>query len=104
MNTYEYLLERKQQGLEVVSERIVCAANRTRSGDIILGVRHGDEVMTFAAHSMGTVLSKTEQGFYTNWYRFVTREDAMVIAKEQGQIYQPEGIHNPNVLYSECLY
>jgi hypothetical protein len=45
-----------------------------------------------------------EEGFYTNWHRFVSREEAMKIAKEQGQIYRPEGTHNPDVLYSECLY
>lgn len=105
MSTYEYLLERKQHGFEVVPERIVCAANRFEDGTIVLGVRHGCEVMLYTVKRIGEKnIMNTDQGFYTNWQRFVTREEAMVIAKEQGQIYRPEGTHNPDVLYSECLY
>ena len=104
MTTYEYLLDRKNNNLPVVTERIVCAANRTRDGIIIIGVRHADEMMCEMARNIGVTLINTEQGFYTNWHRFVTREEAMVIAREQGQIYRPDGTHNPDVLYSECLY
>lgn len=42
MTTYEYLLDRKNNNLSVVPERIVCAANRTHDGIIVLGVRHSD--------------------------------------------------------------
>ena len=104
MNTYEYMLMRNIKGLDVTPERIVCAANKTHLGFVILGVRHCDEIMVKTAKAMQASLGNTEQGFYTNWQRFVTREEAMVIAKEQGQIYRPEGTHNPDVLYSECLY
>lgn len=104
MNTYEYMLMRNIKGLDVTPERIVCAANKTPLGFIILGARHSDEIMVKTAKSMQSSLDNAEQGFYTNWQRFVTREEAMVIAKEQGQIYRPEGTHNPDVLYSECLY
>lgn len=104
MTTYEYLLERKNNNLPVVPERIVCAANKTHDGIIVLGVRHSDYIMCWTARNIGVTLYSTEQGFYTNWERFVTREEAMVIAREQGQIYRPEGTHNPNVLYSEYLY
>ena len=61
--------------------------------------------MLSSAKKMGYKnLLKTEQGFYTNWQRFVSREEAMVIAREQAQLFRPEGTHNPDVLYSECLY
>lgn len=104
MTTYEYLLDRKNNNLPVVPERIVCAANKTHDGIIVLGVRHADYLMCWTARNIGVTLHCNEEGFYTNWQRFVTREEAMEIAREQGQIYRPEGTHNPDVLYSECLY
>ena len=61
--------------------------------------------MLASAKKMGYKnLLKTKQGFYTNWQRFVTRGEAMVVAREQDQLFRPEGTHNPDVLYSECLY
>lgn len=103
--TYEYLCNLRDQGQEVMPERIVCAANRFQDGTIVLGVRHGCEIMLASGKKMGYKnLLRTEQGFYTNWQRFVTRTEAMEIAKSQGQIYRPEGTHNDSVLYSECLY
>ena len=108
MTTYEYLLDRKNNNLPVVPERIVCAANR--AGNVLfLSVRHWDEQMTtqywrYWESGGCKPQSDFEQGFYTNWQRFVTRKEAMVIAREQGQIYRPEGTHNLDVLYSECLY
>lgn len=104
MTTYEYLLDRKNNNLPVDPERIVCAANRTWDGIIILGVRHADEIMQTTAKNIGVKLLRCEQGFYTNWQRFVSREEAMIIAREQGQLFRPDGTHNPDVLYSECLY
>lgn len=104
MTTYEYLLDRKNNNLPVVPERIVCAANRTIEGAMVLGVRHADEIMVRTAKNMGVSLLKSEQGFYTNWQRFVSREEAMIIARGQGQLFRPDGTHNPDVLYSECLY
>lgn len=104
-STYEFLKSRKEAGLSVVPERIVCAANRDQEdGQIFLGVRHGDEIMLITAGTQGKSLLMTDQGFYTNWQRFVTREEAMKIAKEQNQIFRPDGTHNDEILYSECLY
>ena len=103
--TYKYLKERVTLGHPVVAERVVCAANEFEGGTIVLGVRHGCEIMLSSAKKMGYKnLLKTDQGFYTNWQRFVTREEAMVIAKEQGQWIHPNGTYDHDVLYSECLY
>lgn len=103
--TYKYLKERVTLGHSVVTERVVCAANEFEDGTIVLGVRHGCEIMLASAKKMGSKnLLKTEQGFYTNWQRFVSREEAMVIDREQEQLFRPEGTHNLDVLYSECLY
>lgn len=104
-STYEYLCNLQKQGHPINPERVVCAANLFPDGTIVLGVRHACEIMVASAKKMGyNNLHHTKQGFYTNWQRFVSREDGMVIAKEQGQWIRPEGTRNPKVLYSECLY
>lgn len=105
MSTYEYLCNLRDTGHRVNPERIVCAANLFKDGTLVLGVRHGCEIMLATAKKMGyTNLLNTKQGFYTNWQRFVTRAEAMVIAKEQGQWIRQDGTYDPDVLYSECLY
>ena len=105
MSTYEYLCNLRDTGQPVVPERIVCAANVFKDGTIVLGVRHGCEIMLATSKKMGYAnLLNTKEGFYTNWQRFVTREEAMVIAKEQGQWIHPNGTYDHDVLYSECLY
>lgn len=105
MTTYEYLCNLRDSGHPVNPERIVCAANMFEDGVIVLGVRHGCEIMLAQAKAMGKKnLLKTKQGFYTNWQRWVDRKEAMKIAKEQGQWIRPDGTHDPDTLYSECLY
>lgn len=47
----------------------------------------------------------TIQGFMTNKYRFVTREEAYIIAKEAGQIIKRHDVtETPGTLYSEDLW
>ena len=52
------------------------------------------------------VLCLTQQGFYTSFGRFVSREEALQIAKEAGQIEEPgfAKLCSSNKLYSEDLY
>lgn len=105
MKTYEYLKSRMVNGEEVCPERIVCAANMFPDGLIVLGVRHGCEIMSAQAKAMGRDrLIETKQGFYTNWQRWVDRKEGMRIAKSQGQIFRPGGTHDTDTLFSECLY
>lgn len=63
---------------------------------IEIGRRHNDIIARFGKD----VLYLTQQGFYTSFGRFVNREEAMVIAKEAGQI----GETDSEQLYSEDLY
>lgn len=103
--TYNYLKARQEKGEHVLPERIVCAANKYQDGLIVLGVRHGCEIMTAQAKAMGREdAHAAEQGFYTNWQRWVDRNEGMRIAREQGQLYRPDGTHDDSVLFSECLY
>lgn len=63
---------------------------------IEVGRRHNDIIARFGKD----VLYLTQQGFYTSFGRFVNRKEAMVIAKEAGQI----GETDSEQLYSEDLY
>jgi len=98
------------------SEKIVCSAieikgvNEIYDG-IYLGLRHAN---CFAEISKVRNLVKDDdewrvkclrnntQGFLTTKNRFVDREEAMIIARENNQVIKEFG--NGIELYSECLY
>ncbi|MFB3910464.1 MAG: hypothetical protein ACE15D_18900 [Candidatus Eisenbacteria bacterium] len=82
--------------------RVVCAA--IRNGDrVICGVRHFDEFMVDQIKADGGDWRRAEQGFVTNQYRFVTREQGREIARASGQILR-EYDHDYGQLFSENLY
>jgi len=88
--------------------RVVCAALREDGGEIILGPRHLDDAMRVQiAHSQTPDLrywSQAEQGFIDQYGRFLTREEAFVIATEAGQFFRECGSEASGLLYSENLY
>ena len=63
---------------------------------IEIGRRHNDILARFGKD----VLCVIQQGFYTSFGRFVSREEALQIAKEAGQV----GETDDKQLYSEDLY
>ena len=69
---------------------------------IEIGRRHNDIMARFGKD----VLCLTQQGFYTSFGRFVSREEALQIAKEAGQIEEPgfAKLCSSIKLYSEDLY
>lgn len=70
---------------------------------IEIGRRHNDIVARFGK----TCLDVTKQGFYTSWGRFVSREEALQIAKEAGQVEETnfDKLYTDfSKLYSEDLY
>lgn len=92
---------------------IVCAANLTPDGRLLLGVRHWDNNMRsqfraiygYQAYSTGhwnrlvrflqgrpqpALGTEIEQGFIDQFSRFYTREEAMLVAKQNGQVIVPE--------------
>ncbi len=88
--------------------RVVCAAEQNRDGDVICSPRHRDPVF----HKLMTMLSETErhkwerdtvQGFVDQWGRFMTREEALDVAKSKQQIIRRCGGDSLR-LYSENLY
>lgn len=83
--------------------RIVCAAIRYDI-HIIVAPRHFDSLMHSQISRLDVKIpsSKWEQGFVDQHCRFYTREEAWVIAEQNGQITRQ--VSSPGVLYSENLY
>ena len=93
------------------ASRVVCAAiKNTVTDEIILGVRHFDKFMLEQIerrehHQDRSIWKRAEQGFINQLSEFLTREEAYIIAKENGQIIRPDGGSGDNkTLYSEMLY
>lgn len=89
-----------------MEERIVSAANRSPDGLIVMCVRHGCDLFFGVVDEMfdeDKSYLDWEQGFVTNKYRFVSREEAWIIAEKQGQIIRDHDLC-VGTLYSEHLY
>lgn len=100
----------KKNNITKPPQRIVCAAIKNKVTDeIILGIRHFDQFMREQIerrehHQDRAIWKRAEQGFVDQFGDFLTREEAYIIAKENGQIIRPDGTHDDKTLYSECLY
>lgn len=86
--------------------RIVCAAIRATSGDIVCSARHYDMRM----HNIISLMSDPdnfytdcEQGFIDQFGKFYTREQAYIIALNNSQIIREIG-YATDKLFSEHLY
>ena len=92
-----------------MEERIVCAANKSNvTGEIILGVRHWDQLMNEHRNKLPNRGRNADwsQGFISNRSKWYTRQEAWVIAEAQGQIVRRVGGDESKggTLYSENLY
>jgi hypothetical protein len=101
------------------TRRVVCAAIRNCKGQIICGPRHYDDIMRAQIHAsryprywkrtlklFGITIRRyprIEQGFVDQWGIYMTREEALVIAKLSNQIIRRCG-HDNVELFSENLY
>lgn len=86
-----------------MNQRIVCAAIR-KSGHIICGARHFDPIMRAAIYLLpDQSATGWEQGFIDQFGEYLTREQALEIAKHDGQIIRRCG-GDEKRLYSENLY
>lgn len=88
-----------------VNQRVVCAANRCRdTGKIAIGVRHFCPIMREIMDAMpGPKWPTSEQGFIDQLGNFLTREEALEIAKRENQIVRRCG-GDKHKLFSENLY
>lgn len=88
--------------------KIVAAAN-WYNGLLLVGARHWDSLMRQQADVFGGIdlirdwsNGKETQGFITQYGQFLTREEAMIVATESGQITR--GKYSDKELFSEDLY
>lgn len=98
----------------VTPQRIVCAANRLIDGTVVLGIRHCDESMRATYETLNVSKEdswKADQGFVDQFGKWLTRQEAWLIACKANQIYryvgnqtkEDYGIKGTD-LYSENLY
>ena len=95
---------------------IVCAACRSsKTGAIFAGARHFDPIMHSQINAVTgdvstpkwhEILGPIEQGFIDNRYNFLTRQEAMILAKSNGRnICIENGCGgNEDILFSEGIY
>lgn len=85
-----------------MNRRIVCAAIRDQQGQIVCGPRHFDPTMHATIKNLMNFSTPWEQGFIDQFGTFLTREQAWIVASNEGQIIRQ--VSSPGTLYSENLY
>jgi len=91
--------------MEKPTQRVVCAAIRNSEGKIICGARHYDGIMHSQIIADGGNWITADQGFIDQFGTYLTRQEAYLIAKENGQIIRDhENADHGQELYSENLY
>ena len=87
-----------------MEQRIVCAAIKNDYGSIICGPRHWDMTMRKQLELSGERFpASSEQGFVDQHGNFLSRQEALKIAKANGQIIRRCGGDDTG-LFSENLY
>jgi hypothetical protein len=75
-------------------EYIIASAVRDTDGNVFVGKRHGDAGRNGMAIKHAEHWRHHEDGFVTSQLRFLNREDALILAKENGQFKRYELQHN----------
>lgn len=83
--------------------RILHAAIRTDQGVVIVGKRHHNCIAIMVECGYPTPV-RGEQGFVDDSGHFHNRADALVIARDAGQLEGREKHGPANILFSEDLY
>ncbi len=109
LKSYQVLIceriQNKDQALKGRTERfIVSAAMRSDTAHVVVSVRHWDNLAHEQVRLLGDMAKDWTwtQGFVDNKGKFVTREEALVIAEEAGQRFWDPVRHEQ--LFSENLY
>lgn len=82
---------------------VVCSGAMSPEGLVVASIRHGDPLFYDNAPEREHY-HDWRQGFITNNFFFVTRKEAFIIAKRQGQIRNKLPTDDIGRLYSENLY
>lgn len=104
-NSPDYFRKLFGQG-EFRAQRVVAAACRSKCLEYTLvSARHWDKGMNKLCRQLDledTSWPMDQQGFIDQYGNFLTREQAYIIAKREGQIIRD--CNEPGVLYSENIY
>jgi hypothetical protein len=89
--------------------KVVCAAIRADDGDILVGIRHYSTDMhkqIDARHDGDKFKHRhdQDQGFVDQWGVYMTRKEAMVVARDAEQQINFKRNIDKLLLYSEGLY
>jgi hypothetical protein len=89
-----------------MNEIVICAAIKTRSGEIVRGHRHSDCIRTMVTMRLPKYRTDLdEQGFITSQNRFVGRVEGWHIQKSAGiESCKSGGYNSDKRLFSEDLY
>lgn len=85
-------------------ETVICAAIKTKDGQIIRGHRHADAIKAAIDRGLELLRESGAQGFITSKNRYVDRKEAMLIQKSAGIQSVNKGGYLGDELYSEDLY
>lgn len=89
---------------ELSPPRIVCAAVQLKDGLVVPSARHFDMTMRLVIASLGKEkLPGATQGFIDQHGRFYSRQEAWMVASENGQLRRRVP-GDEGTLYSENLY
>jgi hypothetical protein len=102
------MTEEERALIQEETRRVVCAANRTKKGTVLLGARHWDRWMVEQADLQGIRGGNEEQGFIDQYGNFLTRKEAWDVAKRKNQIIRYVANQSnetvDDILWSENLY
>lgn len=89
----------------IYQRRVVCAANRHLDTNVlVIGPRHYDETMHKHIAQLGYRHHPMEQGFIDQHGDFLSREEALIVARAANQIRVKSGDPDSDELFSEDLY
>lgn len=90
--------------LKINKEVCICAAIKTKDGQIIRGHRHGDCIQTMIRMKIEDKVRWADQGFITSKNRFVSREDGRILQDKAGIKSVDKDGYRGKTLFSEDLY
>ena len=96
----------EENNIEKPKQYIVCAACKTIGNIVFCGARHWDAVMRVQAEAAGHMkhAPEAEEGFIDQFGKFLTRDEAMAIVRENGQRFDIKRNGGDAFLFSEGLY
>lgn len=80
---------------------VICAAVKTVTGKLVCGPRHHHCFEAAAESGQSMSMKAEDQGFVDQWKVYMPREEALIIARKNKQLFNPAAVA---YLFSEDLY